>query len=43
MIKDTCVPEGCVTWLFLSAPLVGLAGVSVASMILWRSMLDPMD
>ena len=41
MIKDTCVPDGCAVWLFLSAPLIGLAGVSLASMILWRTMLDP--
>lgn len=41
MFKDTCVPIGCPTWLFLSAPLIGLAGVSLASMILWRAMLDP--
>jgi len=41
MIKDTCVPIGSPTWLFLSAPLIGLAGVSLASMILWRAMLDP--
>ncbi len=38
MIKDTCVPQGSPTWLFLSAPLVGLAGVSLASMILCQSM-----
>ena len=41
MIKETCVPAGCATWLFLSAPLVGLAGVALASMILWRAMLAP--
>jgi NADH-quinone oxidoreductase subunit H len=41
MVKDTCVPEGTATWLFLSAPLVGLAGVSLASMMLWRAMLPP--
>ena len=41
MVKQACVPEGCPTWLFLSAPLIGLAGVSLASMILWRAMLDP--
>ena len=41
LIKETCVPAGCATWLFLSAPLVGLAGVSLASMILWRTVLDP--
>lgn len=41
MIKETCVPEGGATWLFLSAPLIGLAGVSLASMIMWRAMLNP--
>jgi NADH-quinone oxidoreductase subunit H len=41
MVKDTCVPAGCPTWLFLSAPLLGVAGVSLASLILWRAMLDP--
>ena len=41
MIKETCVPAGSATWLFLSAPLFGLAGVALASMILWRAMLDP--
>ena len=40
-IKDCCVPIGAATWLFLSAPLLGLAGVSLASMILWQAMLDP--
>ena len=25
MVKDTCVPAGSPTWLFLSAPLIGLA------------------
>lgn len=38
MIKETCVPAGSPTWLFLSAPLVGLAGVSLASMILCQAM-----
>lgn len=41
MVKETCVPAGGVTWLFLSAPLIGLAGVSLASMILIQAMLDP--
>jgi NADH-quinone oxidoreductase subunit H len=39
MIKETCVPAGGVTWLFLAAPLVGLAGASLASLLLWRAML----
>jgi NADH-quinone oxidoreductase subunit H len=41
MIKETCVPIGCPTWLFLSAPLIGLAGVSLASMILCQAMWYP--
>ena len=41
MVKETCVPAGCPAWLFLSAPLVGLAGASLASMILWRAMIAP--
>jgi NADH-quinone oxidoreductase subunit H len=41
MIKETCVPAGCASWLFLSAPLIGLSGVSLASMILWRAMWNP--
>lgn len=41
MIKETCVPAGCPTWLFLSAPLIGLAGVSLASMILCQAIWDP--
>lgn len=41
MVKETCVPESSPTWLFLSAPLVGLAGVSLASMILCQAMWNP--
>ena len=40
MVKETCVPAACPTWLFLSAPLIGLSGASLASMILWQAMLD---
>ena len=40
MVKETCVPVGCPTWLFLSAPLIGLAGVSLASMILCQAVLN---
>ena len=39
-IKETCVPEGGSIGLFLLAPLVGFAGVTLASMILWRTLLD---
>ena len=41
MIKETCVPAGGSRFLFLSAPLLGLAGVSLASMIIWRALLFP--
>jgi NADH-quinone oxidoreductase subunit H len=40
-IKETCVPVGGETWLFLGAPLLGLAGAALASTILWRTFLDP--
>ena len=39
-IKETCVPEGGAIGLFLVAPLIGFAGVTLASMILWRTLLD---
>ena len=39
-IKETCVPAGGATGLFLLAPLIGFAGVTLASMILWRSLID---
>ncbi|MEE4294298.1 MAG: complex I subunit 1 family protein [Xanthomonadales bacterium] len=40
-IKETCVPEGGATGLFLLAPLIGFAGVTLASLILWRALLNP--
>ena len=40
LIKETCVPEDGAIGLFLLAPLLGLAGVTLASMILWRTLLD---
>ncbi len=39
-IKETCVPTGGATSLFLVAPLIGFAAVTLASMILWRTLLD---
>jgi len=39
MIKETCVPAGAPKGLFLAAPLLGLAGVSLAATIIWRSMM----
>ncbi|MFH0952802.1 MAG: complex I subunit 1 family protein [Verrucomicrobiota bacterium] len=41
MIKETSVPAGAPMWLFLSAPLVGFAGVALASTIIWRAMMAP--
>lgn len=40
LIKETCVPEGGAIGMFLFAPLLGLAGVTLASMILWRTLLN---
>jgi NADH-quinone oxidoreductase subunit H len=40
-IKETCVPEGGAIGTFLLAPLLGLAAVALASMILWRTLLNP--
>jgi NADH-quinone oxidoreductase subunit H len=39
-IKETCVPQGGAIELFLLAPLIGFAGVTLASLILWRALLD---
>jgi NADH-quinone oxidoreductase subunit H len=39
-VKETCVPEGGAVGLFLLAPLLGVAAVALASMILWRTLLD---
>jgi len=39
-IKETCVPENGAISLFLVAPLLGFAGVILASMILWRALLN---
>lgn len=39
-VKETCVPEGGAIGLFLLAPLLGLAAVALASMILWRTLLN---
>lgn len=41
MIKETCVPAGGSKLLFLSAPLLGLAAVTLASTIIWRSLIAP--
>ena len=37
-VKETCVPAGTPTWFFLSAPLIGLFGVSLASTMLCQAM-----
>jgi NADH-quinone oxidoreductase subunit H len=41
LIKETCVPAGGSIGLFLLAPLIGFAAVTLASTILWRCLLDP--
>ena len=41
MIKETLVPAGTSKWFFLSAPLLGITAVSLASLILWRVLLTP--
>ena len=41
MIKETTVPAGAPVWVFLAAPLIGLAAVSAAATILWRAVLTP--
>lgn len=41
LIKETCVPAGGAIGVFLLAPLIGLAAVALASMIIWRAVLDP--
>jgi NADH-quinone oxidoreductase subunit H len=40
-IKETLVPQNGPVGLFLLAPLIGLAGAILASMVLWRALLDP--
>lgn len=39
MIKETCIPAGASRGLFLSAPLLGMAGAALASMLIWRSFI----
>lgn len=39
MVKETCVPESGSRRLFLAAPLIGLAGAALASVLLWRGLL----
>jgi NADH-quinone oxidoreductase subunit H len=41
MIKETCVPAGGSTIVFLLSPLIGLAAVTAASTIIWRTLLSP--
>jgi NADH-quinone oxidoreductase subunit H len=40
LVKETCVPEGGSAGMFLAAPLIGFAGVTLASLVLWRALLD---
>lgn len=39
-VKETCVPEDGAIGLFLLSPLLGFAGVTLASLVLWRALLD---
>ncbi|MFC1461896.1 respiratory chain complex I subunit 1 family protein, partial [Verrucomicrobiota bacterium] len=41
MVKETCVPAGGSKLLFLSAPLVSVSVVALASTILWRTVFTP--
>jgi NADH-quinone oxidoreductase subunit H len=41
MIKETCVPAGTSKMLFLAAPVLGLAAVTVSSTIIWNAILWP--
>jgi len=41
MIKETCVPAGGSRFLFLSTPLIGVAGAGLASLMIWRALLFP--
>jgi len=41
MVKETCVPQEGSRLLFLSAPLLGLAGVSLGAMLVWDASLSP--
>ena len=43
VIKETCVPEGTSLFLFLGAPLLGLAGAALASAVVWRALLSPRE
>ncbi len=43
MVKETCVPAGGSKLLFLAAPPAGLAAVTVASTIIWQSILFPQN
>lgn len=40
-VKETCVPAGGSTALFLAAPVVGFAGASLASALVWWAMVFP--
>lgn len=41
--KETLIPVGAAPAVFLGAPLIGLAGVTVAGAILWSAILLPGD
>lgn len=41
LAKETLIPAGASRILFLTAPLIGLAGVTLVSMLLWLTVLNP--
>lgn len=40
-VKETCIPADAPRYFFLGAPLIGLAGVTVASLIIWHALIKP--
>jgi NADH-quinone oxidoreductase subunit H len=41
--KEIIVPEGSIRSLFLVSPVIGLAAVTVVSLLIWRSFLTPTE
>ena len=41
MVKETCVPQEGSRMLFLAAPLLGLAGVSLGALLVWSACMFP--
>jgi NADH-quinone oxidoreductase subunit H len=40
--KETIIPKGSASMVFLFAPLLGLSAVALVSTILWQNILDPL-